>query len=349
MEHKRDFMVRTDGGTLYIVATPIGNAGDITERAKQVLASVDLIAAEDTRASGLLLKSLNISNKLVSNYKFNEQHRVEYILGELERGASVAIISDAGSPCISDPGGVVVRAAAGRGFRVAAVCGASAVTAALSVCGLEYDAFTFFGFLPKTAKAIEKLLAAYTGGAGWKPTQSLALVFFESPKRIKKSMEVFAAVMPGASICLCNDLTKRYERIYRGTPCEVLDALLANPSAEKGEYTLVCLPAGKKDVSGEEYASGKETASGIGSASGIEDIYDEPDASAEPDVTAGATGAGMVLPDLSPEAAVTDCIVKRGCTPKDAIEYLSGDNGGVRYKKKELYAAVHNLKKLFYG
>jgi len=322
MEHNRDSMSRTDCGTLYIVATPIGNAGDITERAKQILATADFIAAEDTRAAGLLLKSLDIKNKLVSNYKFNEQHRVDYILGELERGANIAIISDAGTPCISDPGGVVVRAAAGRGFRVAAVCGASAVTAALSICGLEYDAFTFYGFLPRTAQAIEKLLTLHTCGEE-KIIRAKALVFFESPKRIKKSLGIFTVIMPGASICLCNDLTKQYEKVYRGTPREVLDALSANPSSEKGEYTLVCLPAGKNCAAG------------------------EPDATGERNAVAGTTEADVNLTGLSPEAAITDCIIKRGGSLKDAIEYLSGGNGGVRYKKKALYAAVNNLKKLY--
>jgi len=219
-------------GTLYIVATPIGNMGDITDRARRVLGEADVVAAEDTRTTQMLFRLLGIRNKTVSNHKFNEKHQVDYLLAQLEGGKNVALVSDAGTPCISDPGAVVVGAAAKRGIDIVGVCGASSVITALSVCGFSFGNFAFYGFLPKEGNEIRKLIvAARKSGA--------VSVFFESPNRIKKTMAIFAEETPGAGICLCNDMTKMHERIYRGAPGSVLDELQNNPSAEKGEYTLV--------------------------------------------------------------------------------------------------------------
>ena len=318
-------------GTLYVVATPIGDIGDITERARRVLAEADVIAAEDTRAAGLLLQALGIRGNTVSYHKFNERAREGPILDELARWRDVALVSDAGVPCVSDPGAIIVRAAAENGIRVVPVCGPSAVTAALSACGFEFDAFTFYGFLPRTEKDMAKLLNTVMAA---RANHVLTAVFFESPKRIKKSLAVFCAVLPDAELCLCNDLTKKYERVYRGNPREVLDELSSNPSSEKGEYTLVCQL--RRD------------------------------------------GGAAARHDLSPEAAIVDCLVKRGGTLKDAIRILSGgkdravDNGNTSniagdndsscniagdsdsscniavaaYKRNELYAAAGRLKRL---
>ena len=220
-------------GTLYIVATPIGNTEDITNRARRILSEVDIVAAEDTRTTQILLQMLGIQNKTVSNHKFNEKRQVEFLLSALESGQHVALVSDAGTPCISDPGGLIVNAAAQRGIPVVGVCGASAVITALSVCGFAFDNFAFYGFLPREPKEIKKAIHLA------QKSEIAASVFFESPKRIQKTMQVFADETPGATLCLCNDLTKLYERIYRGTPEEILDELQRNPSAEKGEYTLV--------------------------------------------------------------------------------------------------------------
>jgi len=304
-------------GTLYVVAVPIGDTNDITERARCVLSGVDFIAAEDTRSAGLLLKALNIKNKLVSNQKFNEKQREGYIIGELERGMDVAIISDAGTPCISDPGGVIVRAAAERGVRVVAVCGASAVTAALSICGFPFDSFAFLGFFPRAAKEIGRALGTpdMTGGGC-----GAALVFFESPKRVKRTMEIIAAEAPGASICLCNDLTKQYERVYRGTARDILAELTANPSAEKGEYTLV-LYNEKRD-----------------------EAPSAPDSSLAFDSDLSTAGNFTSDAGLSPEAAIADYLVKNGGTPKDAVATLAKNR---RYKKKDLYEAAIVLKRIF--
>jgi 16S rRNA (cytidine1402-2'-O)-methyltransferase len=220
-------------GTLYIVATPIGNVGDITDRAKLILREADIVAAEDTRATKILLKILGIKNKTISNHKFNEKHQVEYFLSKLEKGKNIALVSDAGTPCISDPGGIIVKAAAEREIAVVSVCGASSVTTALSICGFCFDSFAFYGFLPKEINGIRKLVESV------RKSGIAASVFFESPRRVKKSLEVFDKEAPEANLCLCNDLTKMHERIYRGTPRKILEELCENPSAEKGEYTLV--------------------------------------------------------------------------------------------------------------
>ena len=220
-------------GTLYIVATPIGNSEDITIRAKRVLAEADLVAAEDTRTAHMLFSILGIRNETVSNHNFNEKRQVDFLLSELESGKNVAIVSDAGTPCVSDPGAVIVKAAVERGINITGVCGASAVITALSICGFYFNSFSFYGFLPRNANDIKKAIEV----AQLKHTA--VSVFYESPKRIKKSFEVFADETPDAEFCLCNDLTKRYERVYRGAPRKILDELNSNPSAEKGEYTLV--------------------------------------------------------------------------------------------------------------
>ena len=297
-------------GTLYVVATPIGNAGDITDRAKRTLAEADMVAAEDTRAAGALLKALGIKNKLVSYHKFNEKSRTDFILSQLEGGLDVAVVSDAGTPCVSDPGGAIVRAAAGRGLRVVGVCGASAVTAALCVSGFGFGSFTFHGFLPRAAKDIEKVLEMIappqTAPASARALSSpSAEVFFESPMRIIKTLCIFAAAAPSTQICLCNDLTKKYERVYRGSPQQVLDELSQNPSAEKGEYTLVAMFG------------------------------------AEPGVPPHGANTPLTL-----EAALVDYMAKNGCGAKDAVAALAADPGS-GYTKKGLYSASLNLKKMF--
>jgi len=215
------------------VATPIGNSEDITDRARQILSCADVVAAEDTRTTQILFKILGIKNKTVSNHKFNEKRQLDFLLSELENGKSVAIVSDAGTPCISDPGGVLVKAAAERNISVVGICGASSVITALSVSGFCFGSFAFYGFLPKAEREMQKAINLA------QKSNIVTSVFFESPKRIKKSLQIFAVETPDAELCLCNDLTKKYERIYRGNPKSILDELNNNPSSEKGEYTLV--------------------------------------------------------------------------------------------------------------
>ena len=220
-------------GKLYIVATPIGNREDITARARRVLVDADIVAAEDTRVAQKLFAILGIQNKVVSNHKFNEEARAAELIAELKQGKNVAIVSDAGTPCISDPGYIIVKRAAKEGIEVVGVSGPSAIITALSVSGFEPASFAFYGFFPRgnrEARAIIKQI---------KKVDIPVSGFFESPKRIKKTMTVIAAEFPDSEICLCNDLTKLYEKIYRGMPEKVLAELDANPSAEKGEYTIV--------------------------------------------------------------------------------------------------------------
>ncbi|MBR4940475.1 MAG: 16S rRNA (cytidine(1402)-2'-O)-methyltransferase [Clostridia bacterium] len=222
------------GGTLYVVATPIGNMGDMTSRGREVLSSADIIAAEDTRTSGVLLEKLGIGGqKLVAYHKFNEEAGASGIVRLLAEGKNVALITDAGTPCVSDPGSVLVREAIDAGITVTAVPGASAVAAAISVSGFNTVAFSFFGFLPRRDSEIAEVFERI------KKEYARVSVFYESPRRIKDTLKVICKTVPEASLCLCNDLTKKFERIYRGSPKEVLSEIEDNPDHTKGEYALV--------------------------------------------------------------------------------------------------------------
>ena len=215
-------------GTLYITATPIGNLEDITPRALRILGSVSIIAAEDTRRSRRLLSNFGIKTPMFSCHKFNEGKRGDFFVSALLEGRDTALISDAGTPCISDPGHRLVRLAAEKKIPVVPVCGVSAVTAALSVSGFDASAFAFLGFLPRGNEAA-KTLAGKTGVA----------VFYESPLRIEATLEMLETNFPEAEICLCNDISKKFERVYRGCASEILRELKENPNAKKGEYTCV--------------------------------------------------------------------------------------------------------------
>ena len=226
-------------GRLYIVATPIGNLGDMTTRAVEILREVDIIAAEDTQNSMTLLSKFDIKTRLVSSHKFNETGSAEYFIKELLNGKNIAVISDAGTPCISDPGNVLVKKAIENNIEVTSIPGACAAAAAVAVSGFDIKSFVFEGFFPRENKEIKKLTEKLKNNTG-------VYIFYESPRRIIKTLEVFAEQLPdnNCDVCLCNDLTKKFERIYRGSPAEVLCELKENPSAEKGEYTIVV------DVSG---------------------------------------------------------------------------------------------------
>jgi 16S rRNA (cytidine1402-2'-O)-methyltransferase len=220
-------------GKLYVVATPIGNASDITLRAIEVLSGVDLIAAEDTRTSAPLLAMHGIHTKLAAYHKFNEKQSVDYFIGRLLGGSDIALISDAGTPCISDPGYILINRAVQEGIRVIGVSGPCAAVTALSVSGFNTVSFSFYGFLPRSRKDLTDVFMRV------KTEYSPVTVFYESPKRIINTMELISEILPSCDICLCNDLTKLFERIYRGKPDQVLNELRANENAEKGEYTLV--------------------------------------------------------------------------------------------------------------
>lgn len=224
-------------GTLYLVATPIGNLEDITLRAIRTLRECDVVAAEDTRHTGQLLKHFDISKPLLSYFLFNEARRSEEIIERLGRGEKVALVTDAGSPGISDPGERVVRAAIAAGHRVEAVPGPSALVAALTASGLPTDEFHFVGFLPhKSGQRLKKL-------------QQLCLiqatvVLYESPYRIQKLLGELQEVCPARHIVLARELTKKFEEFLRGSPADLLQKLAQR--SVKGEFVVLiegALPA----------------------------------------------------------------------------------------------------------
>jgi 16S rRNA (cytidine1402-2'-O)-methyltransferase len=223
-------------GTLYLVATPIGNLEDITLRALRTLRECDAVAAEDTRHSGQLLKHFEISKPLLSCFQFNEARRSEEILERLRAGQKIALVTDAGSPGISDPGERVVRAVLAAGLRVESVPGPSALVAALTASGLPTDEFHFLGFLPHKSgqrrRELERLQAI--GGT---------LVLYESPYRIQKLLTELNEVFPGRQVVLARELTKKFEEYLRGTPAELL-ALLQQRSL-KGEFVVLMAGAAK--------------------------------------------------------------------------------------------------------
>lgn len=220
-------------GKLYIVATPIGNSRDMSPRGRDILSSVDIIAAEDTRRSMVLLGKLEIRNKLVSNHKFNEYGKARYFVDEMLSGKSIAVITDAGTPCISDPGNELIRAAVEAGIDVIGVPGCCAAVTALSVSGFDLSSFLFYGFFPRENAERRKLLEKLRRG------DTRTFVFYESPKRIMDLVDFFVDSGAGVRMCLCNDLTKLHEMSFRGTPVEVKDKLLAKGNYEKGEYAVV--------------------------------------------------------------------------------------------------------------
>lgn len=220
-------------GVLYIVATPIGNSQDMSPRGKKILSEVDIIAAEDTRRSMVLLNKLEIKNKLVSNHKFNEYGKAKYFINEMLGGKSVAVITDAGTPCISDPGNELIRAAVEAGVRVVGVPGCCAAVTALSVSGFDLSSFLFYGFFPRENVERRKLLEKLRHG----DTRTYAL--YESPKRIMELVDFFINEGAQCRMCLCNDLTKLHEMSFRGTPQEVKEQLLAKGNYDKGEYAVV--------------------------------------------------------------------------------------------------------------
>ncbi len=217
-------------GTLYLVATPIGNLEDITLRALRTLRECDVVAAEDTRRTGQLLNYFGISRPLLSYFRFNEARRSEEILDRLAHGARVALVTDAGSPGISDPGERVVRAARAAGFRVEAVPGPCALVAALTASGLPTDAFHFVGFLPVKSGARKRSLEALASTTG-------TLVFYESPWRVARLLEELAQLWPEATVVLARELTKKFEEYLRGTPAELLARAKARPL--KGECVVI--------------------------------------------------------------------------------------------------------------
>jgi 16S rRNA (cytidine1402-2'-O)-methyltransferase len=219
--------------TLYVVGTPIGNLGDFSPRALETLRTCALIAAEDTRVTVKLCRHFGIQTPLVSCHEHNERTRAESIVGRMaQEGIDVALVTDAGMPGISDPGHRLVARVLDAGFPVCAIPGPSAALAALSISGMDCTAFAFYGFLPRAAADLRAKLREIAQGI------PIAAVY-ESPHRVAALLEAVVQTVPETHVCVCSDLTKFYERAYRGTAAQALAELQANPNAEKGEYCLV--------------------------------------------------------------------------------------------------------------
>jgi len=220
-------------GKLYVVATPIGNLSDITNRALETLASVELIAAEDTRHSRTLLQHYGIKTAMLSLHEHNESSRIKQIIGLLQAGSSVALISDAGTPLISDPGSRLVQAVHEAGLQPVPIPGPSAVSTMLSVAGQPVERFCFEGFLPSKAAARRKQLGSLL-------TETRTLVFYESSHRISDSIQDMKNAFGASRPCTVGrELTKRFESLYRGTLAEVLLVMQQDENSGRGEFVIV--------------------------------------------------------------------------------------------------------------
>ncbi|NVK31851.1 MAG: 16S rRNA (cytidine(1402)-2'-O)-methyltransferase [Gammaproteobacteria bacterium] len=220
---------------LYIVATPIGNDGDMTPRALQVLAAADYLLAEDTRRYGLRAKQWGVPTKSIALHDHNEQDKAQQVMEWVEQGASVALVSDAGTPLISDPGYVLVEAFHQRGLKVVPVPGVSSVVTALSISGLPTHNFYFEGFLPSKGAARVARLSALRG-------LDSTLVFLESPRRIVELLEGLKQVFGGGEVALCRELTKTYETVLRGSVDHLIQAVSDDPQQQLGEMVVVFKP-----------------------------------------------------------------------------------------------------------
>jgi 16S rRNA (cytidine1402-2'-O)-methyltransferase len=220
-------------GKLYVVATPIGNLDDISLRALELLSEVDLITAEDTRRSRVLMTRHGLSRPMQALHEHNEEQKAPQIVERLLHGESVALVSDAGTPLLSDPGYRLVTLAAEAGVEIVTIPGPSSITAALSVSGLPVDRFAFEGFLPSRRSARTKWLAKLKG-------ESRTLVFFESSHRIRDSLADLEAILGGErQAALCRELTKQFETVLRGTLAEIRRRVDEDPNQCRGEIVLV--------------------------------------------------------------------------------------------------------------
>jgi 16S rRNA (cytidine1402-2'-O)-methyltransferase len=220
-------------GRLQVVATPIGNLSDLSARAREALAEADLIAAEDTRHTLGLLQAIGLSKPMVSLHAYNEGQRVPDLLARLTAGEIIALVSDAGTPLLSDPGFELVSGAASSGIEVRVIPGPSAITAALAVAGLPTSRFCFEGFLPSRSRERRTVLARLAH-------ESRTLVFFEAPHRIAQMLADMVAEFGGERAgVVARELTKAHETVYRGTLSELAQQALNDPNFQRGEITLV--------------------------------------------------------------------------------------------------------------
>lgn len=268
-------------GTLYLVATPIGNLEDITLRALRTLAQCDVVAAEDTRRTGQLLSHFKISKRLLSCFEFNERRRSEELIQILRGGGKVALVSDAGSPGVSDPGERLVRAVLEAGLRVECIPGACALIAGLTASGLPTEEFHFVGFLPHKSGQRRKRLETLRPVPGtW--------VLYESPYRVEKLLAELQDLYPDRSVVLARELTKRHEEFLRGTPAQLIEQWRRRP--RKGEFVVLIGSSGdapttlasQADDEGDEQ-EGAESADDRGPGRNVELVGGEEAASSAED------------------------------------------------------------------
>jgi 16S rRNA (cytidine1402-2'-O)-methyltransferase len=240
-------------GTLFIVATPIGNLEDITARALRILREVSLIAAEDTRRTAHLLTRYGISTPTTSLHEHNETPKTPSLLARLRRGENVALVSDAGTPVVSDPGAHLIRAAIDAGIRVEPIPGPSAVMAALAVSGFRTHPFVFLGFPPPRSKDRSEWLTLFAA-------QSSTVVFFEAPHRIRRTLQDLASLVGDVQIVIARELTKIHESLVRGP----ISVVAADPSIEIGEITVVADLGHKPHRLGDNKVSDESLAAELG-------------------------------------------------------------------------------------
>lgn len=220
-------------GTLFIIATPIGNLQDVSERMRQTIAQVDCLYAEDTRHTGKLCQHLGLNPAMRSLHDHNETDRIEEVLGRLRNGESLGLVSDAGTPLISDPGYRIVAACHREGICVSPVPGPSALIAALCVCGLPTDRFSFYGFLPAKSAARRAMLSEIA-------TTGATSVFFESRHRVLEALaDVCEVLGDDRRLCIARELTKTFETVLHGNAAQLLEQTRSNTDWQKGEFVLV--------------------------------------------------------------------------------------------------------------
>ena len=229
-------------GTLFIVATPIGNLDDITFRAFEVLKNVDFVLAEDTRHSKKLLSHLDISKPIRAFHEHNEREKTKAIISEIYSGKSIALISDAGTPLISDPGYFLVAQAKKEGLKVVPIPGPTALITALSASGLASDSFTFLGFLPSKQTARVKLLIGLVG-------RTETIIFYESPKRVLATLTDMQTIFGDSrEVCLAKELTKTFETIHTGSIPNLIKYLTIDQNHQKGEFVILISATNKIDL-----------------------------------------------------------------------------------------------------
>ena len=234
-------MTESNSGTLYVVATPIGNLDDFAPRAQRTLAKVALIAAEDTRLTARLLNHLGLERPMMSLHEHNEAQRVEQLVARLESGDDVALVSDAGTPLIADPGFVLVRALRERGHRVVPVPGPCALIAALSAAGLPTDRFLFAGFLPAKGGARRACI-------GELAERAETWLFYESPHRIHATLADLQALLGERRIVIARELTKTFETYLQGSAATLLERLASDPNQARGEFVVMVAGAPPADT-----------------------------------------------------------------------------------------------------